>query len=482
MIRLAAEGRRQCRVLILVPNIARDLEGHALVAYHIRKRYAHDVRLCNLADLHETLLSYAPDVLVVDRIDSPSRLAPLARRLGMQVVLLPTLGFMQEAIDTEARRAGKYERGEETLDGCFTWGEAGRRLLLAQTSLTESQLCTVGSPRFDFYSEPYLSLVEPRESFLRRCGIPERGAPLVVWATNTYHTETRDLEATVRDRVAGGATEAIARAELEDEGTAFRDLSSVVTTLADAHPEWDFLIKLHPSEMPEPYRALAERAANIHLVTDGRIRDVLYHSSALLTNCSTTSTEAWMLGKPMIEVMLGEYTIPLPDGYLEGSDAGNAIDVVERLLEGYLGDPAAPIPEAQRGVRDAYLADLYFRIDGKSSERCAEQIDRLLSSTRHSAERQEAISLAAAAEHARWSTARDRRPSNRLKRALGLPPETSLRFWQRRFWSALRSRGERMAWEREITPEMVGDLHALFDVACARDTREQAAAARLVTR
>lgn len=189
-----------------------------------------------------------------------------------------------------------------------------------------------------------------------------------------------------------------------------------------------------------------------------------------------------MLGKPMIEVMLGEYTIPLPDGYLEGSDAGNAIDVVERLLEGYLGDPAAPIPEAQRGVRDAYLADLYFRIDGKSSERCAEQIDRLLSSTRHSAERQEAISLAAAAEHARWSTARDRRPSNRLKRALGLPPETSLRFWQRRFWSALRSRGERMAWEREITPEMVGDLHALFDVACARDTREQAAAARLVTR
>lgn len=458
--------RERCRILILVPNVLRDLEGHALVAYYLRARYEHDVEFCLLSQLSEKVLAYAPDVVVLDRIDNRMPLVRRAKQLGMKLVLLPTVGFVQEGVATEARRAGGLEHGEEVLDLCFTWGSHARELLLEQTRLSESQVHAVGAVRFDAYSQPFLSLAESRDSMLHGAGFTEAGAPLVVWCTSTYHMRTRDLEATVQVAVATGVPETEIRAQLEDEGTAFRDLAHVVTTLATQHPEWNFLIKLHPNELPGPYRELARNYSNICLLSEARIRDVLYHCDVLLAHCSTAATEAWMLGKPVLEVMIGQYHIASPREYLEGSHVVTEPGEIERLLGQYLGKPPSGIPEDQQRARDAFLARVYRAIDGKAAKRCAEEIERLLTSPDHTAERQAKIRTAAAAAHAQWRKAAERRPSNRVKRMLGLPIETSLRFWERRFWMRLLGREEGpFAWERDITPEMIRELDRQFDTA-----------------
>ena len=458
--------RERCRILIVVPNVLRDLEGHALVAYYLRARYEHDVEFCLLSQLNERVWAYAPDVLVLDRIDNRMPLVRRAKQIGMKVVLLPTVGFVQEGIATEARRAGGLERGEEVLDLCFTWGSHARDLLLHQTRLSEAQVCAVGAVRFDAYSQPFLSLAESRESMLRGAGITDVGAPLIVWCTSTYHIRTRNLEATVRSAVATGVPEAEIRAQLEDEGTAFRDLADVVTTLAARHPEWKFLIKLHPSELPGPYRELAHTYSNIHLLSETRIRDVLFHCDVLLTHCSTAATEAWMLGKPVLEVALGKYHVPSPREYLEGSHVMTALGEIERLVAEYLGERPLSIPDDQQRARNAFLARVYGSIDGKAGKRCAEEIDRLLALPNHTAACQATIRAAAGVAHAQWRMAAERLPSNRVKRILGLPIEMSLRFWERQFWMRLLRRQEGpFAWEREITPEMVSDLYALYDGA-----------------
>lgn len=456
--------REPYRILILVPNVPRDLEGHALVAHHLRTRYGHRVELCTSAELDEKTLSYAPDVLVLDRIDTRISLTRRARQLGMKVVLLPTVGFLQEGLAVEARRAGGLVHGEQVLDLCFTWGSHGRNKLLEQTELAEGQVSAVGAPRFDVYCQPFLSLCESRESLLRGVGIDAPDAPLVVWSTNTYHRRTQDLAASVDGAVATGVPEAEIRAQLDDEGTSYREMAKLVTILAARHPEWSFLIKLHPSELPGPYRELAEDAPNIHLCADARIRDVLYHCDALLTHCSTTATEAWMLGKPVLEVMLGHYLVPSPREYLEGSHAVADIDEIERLLGQYLATPPAAVPDDQQGARDAFLSDVYYRIDGKASERCAEEIDALLSPPRHTVEQQAAIRAAAGAAHRRWRSGVARRPSNRLRRLLGLPADAPLRFWKREFWRGSAERSDRPpALRHELDAEMIGELYRRFD-------------------
>lgn len=462
----AITHREQCRILILVPNVLRDLEGHALVAYHLRMRHEHDVAFCTLAQLHEKMLDYAPDVLVLDQIENRMPLVRHAKQLGMKVVLMPTVGFVQEGLATEARRAGVLERGEEVLDSCFTWGGHARNLLLEQTRMKEGQVRVVGAPRFDAYSQPFLSLSESRASLLQGAGIGNPNAPLIVWCTSTYFMRTRDLKAMVGGAVARGVPEAEIRGQLEDEGTAYRDLAHVVTTLAARHREWNFLIKLHPSELPGPYRKLAQNESNIHLISDARIRDVLYHCDVLLTHCSTSATEAWMLGKPVLEVMLGYYHVPSPREYLEGSHVVTELAEIERLLGQYLGERSVRVPVDQQRARDAFLATVYHRIDGKSSERCAEEIDRLLASPHHTAECQAKLRAAAGTAYAQWHRAAERRPANRLKQILGLPVDTSLRFWRRQFWTGLMGRREEsFAWEREITPEMIRELDRQYDMA-----------------
>jgi surface carbohydrate biosynthesis protein len=457
-------GFAPARILLAVPNHRRDLEGHALVAYHLVRHYGHEVVFSNIPDLEEAILRHAPDALVLDRIDTRVRIARLAKSFGIRLAMLPTVGFTPDGTEIEARRAGKLVSGEQLLDCCFTWGEQARENLLAHTTLMQVQVHTVGCPRFDCYSEPYLSLIEPREAFLSRLGFAQPRAPLVVWATNTYHSRTRQTSKAIASAVASGVPDAEIRDHLMHERAAFLALAEATAVLARRHAEWNFLIKLHPAETPDPYQEIANRTHNVALATDIRIRDVLYHSDALLANCSTTATEAWMLGKPVFEVV-GSSSVAMPPGYLASNHVITRLSDLESLLQAYLRAPGTAVPDAQRRARDEFLRRAYCRIDGRASERCAAHLHQLVSSDGHAIADQARIRAACASAYAAWHAASARRLSNRIKSALALSRETTLRFWRSDFWRFHRRPAE--IWEEAVTPQMVQTLFEQFDRAHA---------------
>jgi hypothetical protein len=95
-------------VLLLVPHRVRDLEGHALLAYHLDRSYGIETHVCNLADFESKLLEVAPDTVVLDYLGwtSKARHAQLARRLGMKVADLPISG-LYETNEEHLRSAGE---------------------------------------------------------------------------------------------------------------------------------------------------------------------------------------------------------------------------------------------------------------------------------------------------------------------------------------------------------------------------------------
>jgi len=453
------------RFLFAVPNHHRDLEGHALVAYHLARRHGHAAAFTNIPALEDALLAVAPDVVVLDRVDTRAGVARLAKSLGIKVALLPTVGFTQDTTDIEARRAGKDLSAERLVDCCLVWGDHARRMMLASRALPESAVHTVGCPRFDAYSEPYRSLAEPRATLAP--GLDSAGAaPLIVWATNTYHVRTRDLENTVASAVASGVPEAEIRGQLADEGTAFRDLAAAVTALAERHPDWRFLIKLHPAEAPAPYAAIAAHLPNVSLASQARIRDVLHHCTALLANTSTTATEAWMLDKPVFEVMFGTYEVPAPSRYMDGNQVVRSVDELDAALVRCIASPDDAIAADRRAARTAFLQDVYFRIDGRSAERCAAQLHALVAAE-HRPDERAAMRAAAAALRAERRSAARRRPSARVKAALGISDRVTLRIWRRAFWRQFTA-AWRSPWDEPITTEMVQAHYARFDRVHAR--------------
>jgi surface carbohydrate biosynthesis protein len=452
------------KILLIVPYKARDLEGLALVAYHLERRYGHQVVFSNGYGIEQKLLENGPDAVVFDHLvwDFKARQARLAKQLGMKVLMLPTEGFHQDK-EEPAQRAGKLFQVSHMVDCHFAWGDFARGAVLEQNLTTEDRIHTVGCPRFDFYSEPYLGLMEPRAEFLARLGIRNPKAPVVLWATSTTYVSRNQDKILHRQVAQGNLSEAEIRAMLEDGNEQFREHSRTVVELARRHPEWNVIIKVHPAEWINPYVKLVKSLPNLYLAFNAPIGEFLFNCDVLLQRGCTTATEAWMLGKPVLELEVGKYQMPIRREITSGNDIARTLDEADAAIQSYLR--GAPISRDKQEARNAVLFDYYYRIDGKSSERCAALIHETISPPGYTDEDQRRTGEAVRAACAEWRAEQDRRAPNRLKDMIGVSRKVSLRFWKRFLRDEAKDNFGVFTPEVEITRPMAEELYAKFDRA-----------------
>ena len=235
------------KALLVLLSKSRDLQGHSLVGYHLRQRYGYEVEICTVRDVESKLFIYAPDAVVIPVTGglvlpvSGVSIAQLAKGLGMKVIVLPDAGFFgAEPENVEARRVANAPAGDTTVDCYLAWGNRGRDTLIQQGLASYDQVQTVGCPRFDFYSEPYLSLIPAKEEFLSRLGIRNSKSPFVLWNTSTTHVGRDQRESVDRMGFLWKYSETEAWKQLEDENIQFREQSRAVLELARRHPDWNF--------------------------------------------------------------------------------------------------------------------------------------------------------------------------------------------------------------------------------------------------
>jgi surface carbohydrate biosynthesis protein len=366
------------------------------------------------------------------------------------VAVLPTEGLFQDT-ESAARMAGRVPEHTQWCDRYLAWGDYVRDAVLDRKLMTPDQIHTTGCSRFDLYSEPYLSLIQSKEELTAKLGISDPDAPIILWCTNTtYRTQDRER---FFERYVGRAefTREEVYAMLEDEQTQYREHSRVVLELAKRNPGWNFVIKVHPAEPVADYLPLTEEAANIRIAFDAPIRDFLYHCDVSLQRGCTTATECWMLGKPVIELQMGNFLRAAREEFVSGNHVASSVDEAERAIGAYLD--GMPVPDDQQRARDAFIADFYYRIDGKSSERCAELLHELVAPEVYSDEDQRGTRTAAAAAYEKWKNAEDARLPNRVKDALGISRDASLRPWKSWRLGRKFARGTAVA-QPEIMPGM----------------------------
>lgn len=450
------------KILMVVPYRARDLEGHALIAHRLVRSGNYQVKLTNGYRLATKILEYAPDMLVLDHLSWNFKVeqAALAKRLGMKVVVLPTEGLFHDE-EGAVRRAGKLHNAAHLPDRYLTWGDFPRRALLGQALMTVEQVTTVGCPRFDFYNKRFLRLMSKKSDFAARLGFENSDAPLILWATNTQYASRSAAKMLERQTKRAKKPLFEVKEHIEDHKTQFREHSQVILELARRHPQWNFVIKVHPAEWINPYLKMEQSAPNIRVAYDAPVREFLFHADVLLQRNCTTATEAWMFNKPVLNLEIGKYRRTVRREYLEGNHRVYSIDEAEAALIQYLDGKR--IPAAQKKIRGDFIADFYFKVDGMAHERCAEIIQNLLSPPNYDEDAQNLKNELTGLELTALKERDDRRLVNRIKDSIGLSRHRTLKFWKKVLRREPLANAGLFKAEPEITDEMVEPLFDLFD-------------------
>ena len=148
-------------------------------------------------------------------------------------------------------------------------------------------------------------------------------------------------------------------------GPVFSDLVEAVERLEDL---WLF-VKPHQAESPTPYEAILARggAAHTRMLSGARnLLELLFASDGLITVDSFASSEALVLGRPVL-------VVNLPNNLSALVERGVALGAsIEDALRKLLFDEGARKELEEK--RKEYIQEFAFGADGRSTERIVEAI------------------------------------------------------------------------------------------------------------
>jgi surface carbohydrate biosynthesis protein len=373
------------RIHLLCDQKWRDLPNLAAIKISLESR-GHRVLLSTTKNAVPMVKAFRPDCVVFNHLFAPSnqKFAASLREGGVAVVVLPTEG----AVRPELRPIGDGEFAQDwPMDLHLAWSEPAARDIRARWGLDESVVPVLGCTRLDFYAPQFRAAITYRDDFCRRYELdPSR--PIVTWATAYAYAEVKGnaaLHAKFLSETAGnGLAECYRRigldparvAELHASGreACARDFA----TLVSARPDVQFIIRPHPAENRDFYRALiAERGLNnVRFCPQDYIWNVLNASDVHLHRHCTTAIEAWMWDKPTIEMGMDHVPeLAWPDreaGSETASTSDELIAAVDRALRPGMVDGH------RRAYRRSYIKTWFGPTDGKRCCAAADVIDRLL--------------------------------------------------------------------------------------------------------
>ena len=252
----------------------------------------------------------------------------LARRLLHSWGLLPSLAMYGAS---ECRRVA-------------VWGE-GTRDLMVEYGVLPEKIVVTGSPRFD----RWFALARDRTSIQHNDKSKRRllyaAWLLSHWKVGSYAEDCRVI----------ASLEALARHE----------------------PDWEIVVRPHPSEKIESYQHIFESLGVKHLKLDQKssLLSALSDCALIMTYGSTVAIEGMILGKPVLCLPMDPVQAPL---YVrEGAVvAVDSLDDLGDWIKAVLSDSKLQTELTQR--RQAFISRHLGYTDGTSSSRVARLIESSL--------------------------------------------------------------------------------------------------------
>jgi len=433
------------RVVILVDNRIRDLPGAALIAHHLRQQGIE----CFLEPIEAwrgCLAAHRPHLIIFNHLTA-SHLEQFSQRLHRMGVLTAVL--LNEGI--------LYDEGEMKFNACkfhnkahidyyYCWNEPHRNALLAEGIGKHTAIEVVGVPRFDYYQRPWSRLYEHEL-------VGGRRRKRILCCTNFVTAKYWTLPKEEGDKFYAAWVGRIPAhndywAAIESHyNNRARLLKSMDLLLS--RTDHDLVIRAHPNEDWAPYRkwyAALNPAVRSRVTLDlgtSVITQILACDLEISCETCTTAIEAWVAGKPTIEMVFDRRPIwhdPDHEAANVACEEPEQLPImVEKELSGF--DPANP-PE----LRIQHLKKWCDHTVGNASVRVASSLSRALASVP-----EPDFSQLSASDYRRAAKLK-------LLRSFGLPYHYDPLLWFKVRVAPRRYMAKSMAYAKSIRPGDVGAI------------------------
>lgn len=369
-------------ILISIDHKWRDLAGYVYAKILLEKLGYCVVFIRNgFEEYYADVLNPRAIVMVHLYDRSKSKLIRRLKQRNIIIILMPTEGI--PTLEGTRKLAAGYFSDLSGVDLHFLWNDEMRKLMQEGKVVEPEKLCVIGVPRFDFYMPPLKKSLLKREELANQYGF--RGDfPIITWATNFTIASfceknmdflKEDWKKLQIEKLAN--PEDAARKDYVSRELHFKTVTNLVREVKNIN----LLCKLHPSEDHTYYYKKLRNANDdlrnrIRIINQEYIWDVLNATDILLKRSCTTGVEAWLLGKPTIELKLNPkdqyYSKEHAAGSNEVKDYGELKNWVEFYLNG------GEIPPILLKERKKFIDKWCYRIDGQSTKRFVSKTDEII--------------------------------------------------------------------------------------------------------
>ncbi|MDE0836946.1 MAG: hypothetical protein OSA84_11410 [Akkermansiaceae bacterium] len=365
------------RAVIFVDLKDRDLMGDALIAHELRKRGV----TCYLEPLEtwqSAIHTYKPHLVLYNHL-TVRHLADFSQKLKSWGVLVGCLLNEGLAYSESARLfCSKKQHSHMHCDLYLTWNDAHRNMLIEHEFCSPPEMAqTIGCPRFDFYKKPWNQIYERNHQAL--------DLPVILvnatFALAHYFTMPRENADKFFEPWADkidGVKDYWSLVETHYKGR-LRVPSYIEPLLFSG--KYRVIIRPHPREeltfYEEWFASMPDDlAARVSLSTN-EPPPVAISKSDVVLNCEdcTTSMEAWLAEKPTITIALEQHPYWFTENYKRLSPIAYAPGELDAMVKTALTEPVQP---QYHSLRKEHLETWLHSTDGRSAERAADKIAKLI--------------------------------------------------------------------------------------------------------